>query len=464
MKFTISLTIEAPDETLQTESILTFDKECLDVANIGLSLPESKQLLEALQVQIVQQQANYFLAQELPKLPASRVLKDYQPLTLRTLFGIVRLRSPRFTVTQESDRPHTISPLRSLFSQRTTPEMLYLETKRAASLSYSQTATLLKDVLPVDKKLNAATIRNHLGQVAHQVDNQLIVNSLSNGEGRFGEQGLGAAEPQSPIVMGVDGGYVRDWKQKKTCFEVIVGKSVPTDQPAKCFGFVQGYDQQARQRIFEVLNQQGLPGNQRVVFLSDGAANLRQLQSYLTPNAQHILDWFHLTMRFTVLQQYLVGLTKVDEDGEQMQKRLESAKWHLWHGNTIKGLELIHDLDWDADLHRQEASTKYEKIKPLIRYIGELESYIRQNAHLIVDYSERYRYGEAISTGFVESTVNYVVAKRFAKKQQMQWSKAGAHQMLVVRTKVLNDEWENEFRKQYPLFRAQPGGGMPMAA
>jgi hypothetical protein len=91
-------------------------------------------------------------------------------------------------------------------------------------------------------------------------------------------------------------------------------------------------------------------------------------------------------------------------------------RWHLWHGNTIKGLELIHDLDWDVDLHHLESSTKYEKIKPLIRYISELESYIRQNAHLIVDYSERYRYGEAISTGFVESTVNYVVAKRFTKK------------------------------------------------
>jgi hypothetical protein len=77
---------------------------------------------------------------------------------------------------------------------------------------------------------------------------------------------------------------------------------------------------------------------------------------------------------------------------------------------------LINDLDCDTDLHRQEAATKYERIKPLIRYLSELESYIRQNAHLIVDYSERYRYGEAISTGFVESTVNYVVAKRFTKK------------------------------------------------
>ena len=95
----------------------------------------------------------------------------------------------------------------------------------------------------------------------------------------------------------------------------------------------------------------------------------------------------------------------------------------LWHGNTIKGLEVINDLDCYADLHLQEAPTKYEKIKPLIRYISELESYIRQNTHLIVDYSERYRYGEVISTGFVESTVNYVVAKRFTKKPRHGGSK-----------------------------------------
>jgi hypothetical protein len=36
---------------------------------------------------------------------------------------------------------------------------------------------------------------------------------------------------------------------------------------------------------------------------------------------------------------------------------------------------------------------------------------------------------ERISTAFVESTVNRVVSKRFAKKQQMQWSKKGAHRL-----------------------------------
>jgi hypothetical protein len=46
---------------------------------------------------------------------------------------------------------------------------------------------------------------------------------------------------------------------------------------------------------------------------------------------------------------------------------------------------------------------------------------------VIPNDGERYHHGEAIATGFVESTVNEVVSKRFCKKQQMQWSKAGAH-------------------------------------
>lgn len=92
--------------------------------------------------------------------------------------------------------------------------------------------------------------------------------------------------------MGVDGGYLRDWNDKKSCFEVIAGKSMLEDQASKCFGFVQGQDKKAKHRVFELLKGQGLQLNQEVVFLSDGAANLRQLQEYITPNSIHILAIF----------------------------------------------------------------------------------------------------------------------------------------------------------------------------
>jgi hypothetical protein len=60
--------------------------------------------------------------------------------------------------------------------------------------------------------------------------------------------------------------------------------------------------------------------------------------------------------------------------------------------------------------------------------------------------------------GFVESTVNQVVSKRFVKKQQMQWTPRGAHLLLQTRTKVLNGDLEQTFRGWYPAFRHDAEG------
>jgi hypothetical protein len=73
---------------------------------------------------------------------------------------------------------------------------------------------------------------------------------------------------------------------------------------------------------------------------------------------------------------------------------------------------------------------------------------IRQN------FGERRRQGETISTAFVESIINQVVSRRFVKKQQMGWTLRGAHLLLQTRTKVLNNELEEVFRRWYPRFRA----------
>jgi hypothetical protein len=72
------------------------------------------------------------------------------------------------------------------------------------------------------------------------------------------------------------------------------------------------------------------------------------------------------------------------------------------------------------------------------------------NCYKLSDYGERYRNGEPITTSFVESTVNQVVSKRFCKRQQMQWSKRGAHLLLQARVKILNREWAAVFKGWYP--------------
>ena len=48
--------------------------------------------------------------------------------------------------------------------------------------------------------------------------------------------------------------------------------------------------------------------NQQVTFLSDGGDTVRQLQLYLNPQAEYLLDWFHIAMRVTVMTQMAKGL------------------------------------------------------------------------------------------------------------------------------------------------------------
>ena len=94
------------------------------------------------------------------------------------------------------------------------------------------------------------------------------------------------------------------------------------------------------------------------------------------------------------------------------------------------------DLTFDL-----ETSEFTEKGKKLLEKLEDFDIFIQNNAQLILNHGERWRYGETISTAFAESTINQVVSKRMAKKQQMRWSQRCAHLLLQVRTRVLNDEF-----------------------
>ena len=86
----------------------------------------------------------------------------------------------------------------------------------------------------------------------------------------------------------------------------------------------------------------------------------------------------------------------------------------------------------------------------MVKALSQLRTYIVNNRLVIPNDGERYRKGEAIATGFVESTVHEVVSKRFCKKQQMQWSKEGAHLLLQTRVRTLNGELGAIFKRWSP--------------
>jgi hypothetical protein len=87
-----------------------------------------------------------------------------------------------------------------------------------------------------------------------------------------------------------------------------------------------------------------------------------------------------------------------------------------------------------------------------------IERYIGNNSEFIPNFGERRRQGATISTAFVECGVDDQPSCQptIREKQQMQWTLRGAHLLLQTRTKVLNHDLDDLFRRWYPQFRPQP--------
>jgi hypothetical protein len=106
-------------------------------------------------------------------------------------------------------------------------------------------------------------------------------------------------------------------------------------------------------------------------------------------------------------------------------------------------------LDLDAEASLEKA-----------KHLGKLEEfivYVDNNRSCIVNYGDRYRHGEPIASGFVESAVNQVVSKRFVKRQQMAWPPRHAHNLLQIRTAVLNDQFRSYVERWYPSIAGEEG-------
>ena len=184
---------------------------------------------------------------------------------------------------------------------------------------------------------NPVTLRTHLLRVAQRTEDALGEEQGSFIDGCPQDWGRLPA-PDGPLTVGIDGGCVRA-PRKDGWVEVIVGKSMLAftrdEEQAlpsrKCFGLVRTFDTKPKRRLFELLKVQGMQMNQQLVFLSDGGERVRDLQEYLNPEAEPWLDWFHITMRLTVLGQYVKGIKEKNTIlATTMEKALERIKHDLW--------------------------------------------------------------------------------------------------------------------------------------
>jgi hypothetical protein len=288
-----------------------FEKRTERPEDLGLSIADGKALMAAVQQRVVNAQVTSWADQHrcCKACGARRHSKGSHPIVFLTLYGDVRIASARLhrCPCQSTDGPTTVSPLRNLLPDYVAPERLYLEARWASLVPYAAAAGLLADILPIASGANATTLREHVLHVAERAEAELAEERPCFIDGCPAERAK-LPIPEGRIAVGLDGGYVRDWEDRKTNFEVIVGRSVPEDRDARYVGLMHGYDSKPKRRLFDVLKSQGLQANQDVTFLTDGGEEIRALTELVTRGSEHALDWFHITMRVTVLEQYARGV------------------------------------------------------------------------------------------------------------------------------------------------------------
>jgi hypothetical protein len=411
---------------------------------VGLTIAEGKALLASLQSQIVTEQIQRYVSsvKACPECGKAFRTKGYYRSTLRSVYGKVgvRIRRLRKCPCSGSDK----ESFSTLFTNRSpiTPELRYLTAKIAALLPFRKVTDFLGELLPLSTQTTASTIRNRTMKVGRRLEKsaELLATATSGGSCK-------------QLVVGFDGGYIRNRHQRpERNFEVVAGKALDRDGHASRFAFVRNGGSEAVSAVGLALRRCGVNESTSVTVLTDGDAGLRAIHQQVAPHADHILDWFHIAMRFSNLQQLAKGINSAADSGKRSHAlaEIDRAKWRLWNGLTERGIiGLVHLGQWA----QAECFDHIPSLNKLARTLSDTIRYLELNADSMPDYGKRCRAGQRISTGFVESAVNEIVAKRMVKKQQMRWNRYTVQSFLDVRIHVLNGTLEDAFRHWHKGFR-----------
>src|SRR5215210_3114631 len=223
MHVRILLQITADDGAASpTEEVTAFEKSAERPEDLGLSLAEGKAVTAAIQRQVVNTQVASWTERHrgCEACGVRRRSKGSSPVVFRTLYGDVPLASPRLhrCPCQDADGPATLLPLRTLIPGQIAPERLYLEARWSSLVPYAAAAELLTDVLPIASGANRTTARAHALCIAERAEAELGDERPCFIEVRRAES-QALPIPEGRIVTALDGGYVRNWNDRKSNFE-----------------------------------------------------------------------------------------------------------------------------------------------------------------------------------------------------------------------------------------------------
>jgi hypothetical protein len=276
-----------PGVTTETELACIERDAQAGLADLGLSLAEAKQLTSTLQSEIVPMQVAAL--GECPRacLACGRKLasKGYSQVRFRSLFGDVPVRVRRLVVCPCQGGVSGAKSLAVLDFGRgaaVAPELAYVTARYAALVPFGKVVDLLSDLLPVSGTQHASTVRSRTLWVGTEVVQANVAEKATTPS---------TAATGGPVVVGLDGGYVRSWHRAEgRRFEVIAGKVIHADGAQHRFAFTHPGPAATTEAFRAALAAAGEGADTPATVLCDGDAGLWRLQREVLPNATPVLD------------------------------------------------------------------------------------------------------------------------------------------------------------------------------
>lgn len=444
--------------------------------DLGLSIKDGKTIMTALQSAAMNHEAQtYSLFRRVcPDCHTFRPVKDYTTRQIRTVFGTVKVRNPRWMLCRDCypGMDGAFVPLKEICPDRATPELMELTARLGSMMPYRQAAKVLAEFLPIEPTESYATVRKRSIRIGERLDDQIMretwkVRSQADDHRQLEMQLPG--DRRKEFVISIDTAHVRSAEPNAVRnFELVVARCGRggRGEPGGRY-FVSGSTAQhaVRDRALHALEGVGYSGFGDVTVISDGAEILKRLPRAMPKPTGHIIDWFHIAMKIQPMQQIADHMARSrsgpSETLPAIDRDIRAVKWLLWHGRVDRAIRDLEQLlarlkDWQGDGEFSVAR---------LHSLGsQLLTYVRSNRGAIVNYDKRYRAGLRVATTLAESAVNSLVGKRMVKKQQMRWSLHGAHMLMQVRTADLNGELHDRLRAPFrqpepnvsPLFKPKP--------
>ncbi|HTD29645.1 MAG TPA: ISKra4 family transposase, partial [Xanthomonadaceae bacterium] len=310
-----------------------------------------------------------------------------------------------------------------------------------ALLPYRRARVLLGTFFPVGDLPTIDTIQRRTLQVGARLECEAVATPTL----------LPPPTDAETIALSIDSGHVRAVRSYQVrTFEVFVAQSSNDDGEQIVFSSVRVEADRQTQQLRGELHRLGATPRTDFTILSHGADGPRSLgeAASIGPTC-HVLDWFHLAMRIQHVGQAVEGwpdITNGDrQNGTLFADAVEHARWRLWHGQMQRALDLIGDTVAALDAVAAVGPAARATAGEVGAFLRGLETYVAEQAAMIIDYAAARHDAEPISTAPTESTVQWLLHRRMGARQQMRWSPLGAHMMLRVRTAVANDTFERDY-------------------